>query len=347
MIWGLCESPITFNAIIDWSTALNNGQMQLREILDLEAMLSKGPTAEQVEGAEADDDEISESAAGPSFKEEEEPEEAPADSDGSIAPLSYLPNERSSGQDAIGNLLRSRPEQATPKLSSNMRPTLERVRGSLASTEAELSQALDFLGAAAEDKAERISEALARIGVGDPEDNQQGEGGPFVPTAGLHFVEKTALLTHTLDDLEALRRTAAQMPLAMPVRATHVSSGFGVRRDPFLNRPAFHSGVDFVAEAGSTVRATAPGIVVEAGWSGGYGEMVEIRHANGVSTRYGHLSEILVTVGAKVAAGAPIGRVGSTGRSTGPHLHYETRRDGNAVNPALYLAAGRAVRDPT
>ncbi|HEV2816000.1 MAG TPA: RNA polymerase sigma factor RpoD [Allosphingosinicella sp.] len=77
MIWGLCESPITFNAIIEWSNALNNGHMQLREILDLEAMLSKGPTAEQVEGAEADDDTISESTAGPSFKEEEEVEEAP------------------------------------------------------------------------------------------------------------------------------------------------------------------------------------------------------------------------------------------------------------------------------
>ena len=77
MIWGLCESPITFNAIIDWSTALNNGHMQLREILDLEAMLSKGPTAEQVEGAEDGDDTISESTAGPSFKEEEEVEEAP------------------------------------------------------------------------------------------------------------------------------------------------------------------------------------------------------------------------------------------------------------------------------
>ena len=79
MIWGLCESPITFNAIIEWSNALNNGHMQLREILDLEAMLSKGPTAEQVEGAEEDDDTISESTAGPTFKEEEEPEEAPAE----------------------------------------------------------------------------------------------------------------------------------------------------------------------------------------------------------------------------------------------------------------------------
>src|SRR6201991_1185903 len=82
MIWGLCESPITFNAIIDWSTALNNGQMQLREILDLEAMLSKGPTAEQVEGAESEDDgTISESTAGPSFKEEEEPEEVAEEED--------------------------------------------------------------------------------------------------------------------------------------------------------------------------------------------------------------------------------------------------------------------------
>ena len=93
------------------------------------------------------------------------------------------------------------------------------------------------------------------------------------------------------------------------------------------------------------MRATAPGTVVSAGWKGGYGKMVEIRHADGVSTRYGHLSADPCR-GRRSAspAGTPIGRVGSTGRSTGPHLHYETRRDGKAVDPALYLAAGRALQ---
>jgi murein DD-endopeptidase MepM/ murein hydrolase activator NlpD len=84
-------------------------------------------------------------------------------------------------------------------------------------------------------------------------------------------------------------------------------------------------------------------LVVFAGWSGGYGYMVEIRHAAGLTTRYGHLSAILVEKGATVSAGTPVGRVGNTGRSTGPHLHYETRRDGEPVNPAIYLAAGRAL----
>ena len=134
------------------------------------------------------------------------------------------------------------------------------------------------------------------------------------------------------------------MPIGVPVKAVHVSSRFGYRLDPFLKRPAFHAGVDFVAAAGTTVRATAAGIVINAGWSGGYGQMVEIDHADGVSTRYGHLSAFLVSVGDRVEAGAPIGRVGSTGRSTGPHLHYETRRNGKTVNPAIYLAAGKALR---
>ena len=133
------------------------------------------------------------------------------------------------------------------------------------------------------------------------------------------------------------------MPIGVPVAASGISSRFGYRMDPFLNRPALHAGLDFVAAAGTEVRATAPGIVVSADWNGGYGRMVEIEHLNGLSTRYAHLSAILVSTGEHVAAGAPIGRVGSTGRSTGPHLHYETRRNGNAVNPALYLSAGRTL----
>jgi murein DD-endopeptidase MepM/ murein hydrolase activator NlpD len=162
----------------------------------------------------------------------------------------------------------------------------------------------------------------------------------------MHFVEKTALLSKTLDDITSLRTAASELPVGVPVMATHVSSRFGFRQDPFLHRPAFHVGLDLVAAAGMTVTATAPGTVVSAGWAGGYGQMVEVKHADGVSTRYGHLSSILVHPGMKVGAGTPIGRVGSTGRSTGPHLHYETRRNGNAVDPAIYLAAGRALRNP-
>ena len=113
-----------------------------------------------------------------------------------------------------------------------------------------------------------------------------------------------------------------------------------MRLDPFLGRPAMHTGLDFRGEIGDPVRATATGKVTIAGWSGGYGKMVEIDHGNGFATRYGHLSEILVKVGQTVQIGQTIGLVGSTGRSTGPHLHYETRIDGEAVDPQKFLRAG-------
>jgi murein DD-endopeptidase MepM/ murein hydrolase activator NlpD len=113
-----------------------------------------------------------------------------------------------------------------------------------------------------------------------------------------------------------------------------------VRLDPFLNRPAMHTGIDFRGAPGEPVRATASGTVTAAGWSGGYGRMVEIDHGNGLATRYGHLSEIEVSVGQSIKIGQTIGRVGSTGRSTGPHLHYETRVNGEAVDPQKFLRAG-------
>ena len=101
-----------------------------------------------------------------------------------------------------------------------------------------------------------------------------------------------------------------------------------------------HTGLDFRAAKGDPVRVTANGKVVSAGWAGGYGRMVEVDHGNGLSTRYGHLSEIGVKVGQVVKIGDVIGEVGSTGRSTGPHLHYETRIDGVAVDPQKFLRAG-------
>ena len=117
------------------------------------------------------------------------------------------------------------------------------------------------------------------------------------------------------------------------------TSNFGVRMDPFLHVPAMHTGI-FRGELGEPIHATAAGAVTAAGWSGGYGKMVEIDHGNGLATRYGHLSQIDLYVGDKVRIGDIVGRLGSTGRSTGPHLHYETRIDGEAVDPQKFLNAG-------
>ena len=104
-----------------------------------------------------------------------------------------------------------------------------------------------------------------------------------------------------------------------------------------------HSGMDFRAPPGSPARVTAAGKVVKAGWHGGYGRMVEVEHAGGFSTRYGHLGRIEVKIGQKLAIGDVVGKVGSSGRSTGPHLHYEVRRNGEAVDPLRFIRAGRKV----
>jgi len=131
------------------------------------------------------------------------------------------------------------------------------------------------------------------------------------------------------------------VPIRKPIMGEiDTSSGFGVRMDPFLRGPAMHTGIDIRGNPGDPVHATASGTVTNAGWSGGYGKMVEIDHGNGFATRYGHLSAIDVEVGRTVKIGQIVGRVGSTGRSTGPHLHYETRVEGDAVDPQKFLRAG-------
>ena len=130
------------------------------------------------------------------------------------------------------------------------------------------------------------------------------------------------------------------VPIRKPVAGEiETTSTFGVRMDPFIRAYAMHTGLDIRGNSGEPVRATATGKVVSAGWSGGYGKMVEIDHGNGISTRYGHLSAIDVAEGQTIRIGQTIGKIGSTGRSTGPHLHYETRIDGDAVDPQKFLRA--------
>jgi murein DD-endopeptidase MepM/ murein hydrolase activator NlpD len=170
-------------------------------------------------------------------------------------------------------------------------------------------------------------------------------GGPFVPVKlsadASPFDRQLSRINTTRAQMDRLTRTLSLVPYRKPVIGeVEFTSGFGVRSDPFLGRPAMHTGLDFRAQTGDPVRATANGKVISSGWSGGYGRMVEIDHGNGLSTRYGHLSQIDVKVGDTIRIGQVIGEVGSTGRSTGPHLHYETRIDGEAVDPQKFLRAG-------
>ena len=178
----------------------------------------------------------------------------------------------------------------------------------------------------------------------DIDGDKSGIGGPLVAINNpALFDSKVKELDEALDLLDRMKSEARRLPIANPSPGHSVSSTFGVRNDPLLGSPAMHSGMDFRAPAGSAARVTAAGTVTSAGWNGGYGRMVEVRHANGFSTRYGHLSKILVKEGQELSAGDVIGKVGSSGRSTGPHLHYEVRRNGGALNPVRFLKAGKKV----
>jgi murein DD-endopeptidase MepM/ murein hydrolase activator NlpD len=174
------------------------------------------------------------------------------------------------------------------------------------------------------------------------------EGGPFVPVrlppAGESFSRTLTRVSIARAQAVDLGNTLNYVPLRKPLAGDLVmSSPFGVRIDPFLHLPSMHTGIDFRGNIGDPIYATAAGRVTKAGWDGGYGQMVEIDHGEGLATRYGHMSQIDVTVGEKVRAGQVIGHIGTTGRSTGPHLHYETRVNGEPVNPEKFLIAGEKL----
>ncbi|TGT92265.1 MULTISPECIES: M23 family metallopeptidase [unclassified Mesorhizobium] len=221
------------------------------------------------------------------------------------------------------------------------------INQSLKSIENEQLSRISTLADNAYKSADAIQQALQAGGLPVDSDfgkNESDVGGPLIPLdSSMIFDSKVKELDEALDTLDQLKKEARRLPLANPAPGHSVTSPFGVRTDPLLGTAALHSGMDFRAPIGMAARVTAPGVVTKAGWNGGYGRMVEIDHGNGFATRYGHLSEIDVTVGEKVDAGAIIGKTGSSGRSTGPHLHYEVRHNGEAIDPLRFLTVGKKV----
>jgi len=156
--------------------------------------------------------------------------------------------------------------------------------------------------------------------------------------------ERVNAILSGLERVNMYRIAGQRVPFAQPVTASvRFTSGFGNRRDPKTGRTRMHSGVDFAGSSGTAIKSTADGVVKKAGWQGGYGNAVVIEHAFGVETLYAHLSRINVNVGQRVSRGDVIGGMGTTGRSTGVHLHYEVRVGGNAVNPMTYIRAAQNV----
>lgn len=176
---------------------------------------------------------------------------------------------------------------------------------------------------------------------------KQGMGGPFIPFFGkkqkqVRDPRFTRMLT-ALERMEAMEMALAGIPTSMPAAAGLMSSGFGYRSDPFNGSGAMHAGLDFKGPIGTPILAAADGKITFAGWQGGYGNCIEITHANGLVTRYAHLSGFTASLGQDVKRGVQIGRMGSTGRSTGSHLHFEVRINGSAINPLKFLEANPDV----
>ena len=207
--------------------------------------------------------------------------------------------------------------------------------------------ALSRIGAAARDETARLQGILQEAGLSADrfkDTRASGTGGPFIPLPDerdTSFGKAISDLQGTLASAIHLRGAISHVPLAKPLPgALEITSPFGARIDPFLGRPALHPGVDFRENYGADVKSTAGGRVVFAGAASGYGNMVEIDHGSGLSTRYAHLSVVGVTEGQMLPKGGILGQVGATGRATGPHLHYEVRIDGDPVDPVRFLNAG-------
>lgn len=180
--------------------------------------------------------------------------------------------------------------------------------------------------------------------------NEDDQGGPFIPSD--YVVEQDpvfslqnsiALLDLQIDRWEGLQSVIRSLPLTAPLDQFRVTSNFGMRRDPVNGRKSRHHGLDLGAPTYTPVMATAPGKVVFAGWKGYYGRIIEIDHGHGIRTRYGHLKKILVKVGQEVSNRERIGLLGSSGRSTGPHVHYEIQVNRKAHDPMNFLKAGQNV----
>jgi len=224
---------------------------------------------------------------------------------------------------------------------------LARVSFSLDKVERRQTAALTDLEEQIDTKARRMRSVLTDLGVEIAASSANtASGGPYVPSktpqsGASAFERQLYRINIARAQVDQYNHTLIAVPVRKPIFGeVDMSSPFGMRMDPFMKGPAIHTGIDLRGDKGDPVRVTANGKVTIAGWQGGYGNMVEIDHGNGFATRYGHMSEIDVKVGQVVRIGQTLGKIGSTGRSTGPHLHYETRIDGEAVDPQKFLRAG-------
>jgi murein DD-endopeptidase MepM/ murein hydrolase activator NlpD len=251
--------------------------------------------------------------------------------------LAYAPQSASHGQETISD----RADRLFSKVTLSLKDIEQDQKHRIQSLTAGASQATDAIVNIVARTGIKVVDDEPQAAAASTVEDEAAVGGPFVePETAEAFDNSLVALDTALARLEHVRNQARKLPFNNPSPASDVTSRFGNRLDPFLGRLALHAGIDFRAPSGTRIVATAPGTVITASKNGGYGNMVEIDHGNGITTRYAHLSTILVNVGDTISTGEAIGRSGSTGRSTGPHLHYEVRLNGEAVDPMRFLNAG-------
>lgn len=299
---------------------LSSRQLLNQEEFDerLEAVASRQTTIEKRKDILASLDEAAR-ASGLAAPEEDDEEETDALTTGSIAP-------------AVGAV-----------------DTIQMVESSLDYVAERQVAYLETISEAATERSKRIATVLKEIGRPLPGKMKSVEaiGGPFEPIPSdadpETFKDGVKIALAQVEQFRALQKTAAGLPLTTPMSKGSITSRFGVRTDPFRRRPAMHTGIDFRAPSGQPARATAAGKVISAGYEGGYGNMVEIDHGGGITTRFAHLSKIIAKKGQTIAKGDVVGNTGNTGRSTGPHLHYEIRVNGRAIDPMNFIRAGEKL----
>jgi murein DD-endopeptidase MepM/ murein hydrolase activator NlpD len=242
-----------------------------------------------------------------------------------------------------------KPDETVSNSSTEAQKTVKKVSelipeaAGLARLEARQLAFVENLTRYADRRANRDAAALRKLGL-DPKavlvSMRTAQGGPFekLTTSSDGSTDpRFERLGLSLARMDALENGLEGVPQVMPADSGEITSGFGYRSDPFTGSGAFHPGLDFRGAFGAPIHAAADGTVSFVGQIRGYGNVVEVSHGNGLLTRYAHMSKTMAKVGQKVAAGDVIGAIGSTGRSTGPHLHFEVRKNGSVVNPRPFL----------
>ena len=262
-------------------------------------------------------------------------------------------------QDFIEDMVDSLPEDAkahetVSDSSTEAAKTIDKVSAAipeasaLAQIEARQLAFVEKLTRYADRRATRAARAIASLGL-DPRSMQMrrdAQGGPLLRLATGRdgsLDQRFERLGLSLARMDALERGLTSIPQFMPANYNYISSGFGYRRDPFNGAGAMHAGLDFRGPIGAPVHAAAKGVISFVGRKSGYGNCLEISHGNGLMTRYAHLSAFRARLGQPVSAGDVVGAIGSTGRSTGPHLHFEVRINNRAVNPRPFLESAPHV----